>query len=140
VEALALEQYEGKSIVIIAGVGGDLITQFVTAIHQSHSTTPIDFLLCSVYHQFTLRQQLIELDFSLKDEVLIEENRRFYEILLVSSPTKTDDKPAKVSSVGELIWQTNTDEQSNVATHYLNKTLNHCPSYKKLPSIMTCNG
>jgi tRNA (adenine22-N1)-methyltransferase len=81
--------------------------------------------LCSVYHQFTLSQQLIELDFSLKDEVLIEENRRFYEILLVSSPTKTDDKPAKVSSVGELIWQTNTDEQSNVATNYLNKTLNH---------------
>jgi hypothetical protein len=26
-----------------------------------------------------------------------------------SSPTKTDDKPVKVSSVGELIWQTNTD-------------------------------
>jgi len=125
VEALPLEQYEGKSIVIIAGVGGDLITQFVTAIHQSHSTTPIDFLLCPVYQQFTLRQRLIELDFSLKDEVLIEENRRLYEIILVSSPAKTDDKPAKVSPVGELIWQTNTDEQSKVATDYLNQTLNH---------------
>ena len=125
VEALSLEEYEGKSLVIIAGVGGDLITQFVTAIHQSHSTTPIDFLLCPVHHQFTLRQQLIELDFSLIDEVLIEENRRFYEILLVSSPVKTDNKLAKVSPVGEFIWQTNTDEQSKVASNYLNKTLNH---------------
>lgn len=125
VKELSLEQYEGNSIVIIAGVGGDLITQLVTAIHQSHSTTPIDFLLCPVYHQFTLRQQLIELDFSLKGEVLIEENQRFYEILLVSSPEKTDDKPAKVSPVGKLIWQTNTDEQSKVVTNYLNKTLNH---------------
>jgi tRNA (adenine22-N1)-methyltransferase len=57
--------------------------------------------------------------------VLIEENRRFYEILLVSSPARTDDKPAKVSPVRELIRQTNTDEQSKVATNYLDKTLNH---------------
>ena len=125
VEALSLEQYEGKSLFIIAGVGGDLITQFVTAIHQRHSTKSIDFLLCPVYHQFALRQRLIELDFSLKDEVLIEENRRFYEVLLVSSPATIDDTSTKVSPVGELFWQTNTNEQSKIATNYLNKTLNH---------------
>ncbi len=67
VAALPIEQYEGRNLVIVAGVGGDLITQFVNAIHQSHSATNIDFLLCPVHHQFTLRQQLIQLDFSLKN-------------------------------------------------------------------------
>ena len=125
VAALPLEQYEGKNLVIVAGVGGDLTTQFVNAIHESHSATNIDFLLCPVYHQFTLRQQLIQLDFSLKNEVLVEENQRFYEILLVSSPTNTDDKQSKISPVGELIWQANTAEQSKTTVNYLNKTLNH---------------
>ena len=125
VAALPIEQYEGKNLVIIAGVGGDLTTQFVNAIHQSHSTTNIDFLLCPVHHQFTLRQQLIQLDFSLKNEVLVEENQRFYEILLVSSPGNTDDKQTKISPVGELIWQANTTEQSRITMNYLSKTLEH---------------
>lgn len=125
VEALPIEQYEGKNLVIIAGVGGDLTTQFVNAIHQSHSATNVDFLLCPVHHLFTLRQQLIELDFSLKNEVLIEENQRFYEILLVSSPANTDDKQSKISPVGDMIWQTNTAKQSRITTNYLSKTLEH---------------
>lgn len=126
VAALPIEQYkEGKNLVIIAGVGGDLMTLFVKAIHKSHSATNIDFLLCPVYHQFTLRQQLIQLDFSLKNEMLVEENKRFYEILLVSSPTNADEKQAEISPVGELIWQANTIEQSKNTVNYLNTTLNH---------------
>jgi len=125
VAVLPIEQYEGRNLVIIAGVGGDLITQFVNAIHQSHSATNIDFMLCPVHHQFTLRQQLIQLDFSLKNEVLVEENQRFYEILLVSSPRDKGDKHSNISPVGELIWQANTAEQSKITMNYLNKTLNH---------------
>ena len=128
VAALPIEQYEGQNLVIIAGVGGDLITQFVHAIHQSHTATNIDFLLCPVHHQFALRQQLIQLDFSLKNEVLVEENKRFYEVILVSSPTNsnnTDNKQSKISPVGELIWQANTAEQSKITVDYLNKTLDH---------------
>ncbi len=118
-------QYEGNSLVIIAGVGGDLMTQFVKAIHQSHPTTTIDFLLCPVHHHFALRQQLIQLDFSLKNEVLVEENQRFYEILLVSSSTTLDNKKSKISPVGELIWQVKTPEQSEITVNYLKKTLDH---------------
>lgn len=127
VTALPIREHEGKSLVIIAGVGGDLLTQFVNAIHKNHFRTNIDFLLCPVRHQFTLRQQLIQLHFSLKDEVLVEENHRFYEILFVSSPThsKTDDKQATISPVGELIWHAHTAEQSKITMDYLNKTLNH---------------
>jgi len=125
VAALPIEQYEGKNLVIVAGVGGDLITQFVNAIHQSHSATNIDFLLCPVHHQFTLREQLIRLGFSLRNEVLVEENQRFYEILLVSSPTNTAKRQFKINPVGELIWQANTAEQSKVTVSYLEKKLNH---------------
>ena len=126
VAALPIEHYkEGKHLVIIAGVGGDLITQFVNAIHKNHSATNIDFLLCPVYHQFTLRAQLIQLDFSLKNEILVEENKRFYEILLVSSSTSMDEKQSKISPVGELIWQAISVEQSKIAVNYLNKTVNH---------------
>ena len=125
VAALPIEQYKGKHLVIIAGVGGDLVTQFVNAIHQNQSATNIDFLLCPVHRQFTLRQQLIQFNFSLINEVLVEENQRFYEILLVSTPKKTNVKQPKINPVGELIWQANTAEQSKITVNYLNKTLNH---------------
>lgn len=125
VALLPIGLYEGKSLVIIAGVGGDLMTQFVKAIHQRHPATTIDFLLCPVHHHFTLRQQLIQLDFSLKNEVLVEENQRFYEILLVSSSAASDNKKLKISPVGELIWQARTSDQSEITVNYLKKTLDH---------------
>ncbi|MCP3889709.1 MAG: SAM-dependent methyltransferase [Desulfobulbaceae bacterium] len=125
VAELPVEQYQGKNLVIIAGVGGDLVTQLVNAIHKNQSATNIDFLLCPVHHQFTLRQQLIQLNFSLINEVLVEENQRFYEILLVSTPTMIKEKQLKINPVGELIWQANSAEQSKITVNYLNKTLNH---------------
>lgn len=125
VTAIPFEQYEGKNLVIIAGVGGDLLTHFVNSIHQKHSAKDIDFLLCPVYHQFALRQQLIELDFSLINEVLVEENKRFYEILLVSSSAGNTDNLSKISPVGEQIWQADTIKQSQVAVNYRKKTLDH---------------
>ncbi|MGL1932531.1 MAG: tRNA (adenine(22)-N(1))-methyltransferase TrmK [Desulfotalea sp.] len=131
VALLSIARYEGRNLVIIAGVGGDLMTQVVSAIHLSHPSTIIDFLLCPVYHQFTLRQQLIKLDFNLKDEVLIEENQRFYEILLVSSSTISNDKQVKISPVGELIWHANTAEQEEIALNYLKNTLNHFQRMKR---------
>lgn len=125
VTALPLEHYNGKHLVIIAGIGGDLMTQFVDAIYRHHPTTNIDFLLCPVRHQFTLRQRIIELDFRLQNEVLIEENHRFYEIILVSTPTSTNNTHPKINPVGVLIWQASTSEQIKIAGNYLNNTLNH---------------
>ena len=122
VSVLPLDQYEGKHLVIIAGVGGDLITQFVDNIHSQYPDLEIDFLLCPVHHQFTLRQKLNQRDFSLKDEQLVQDNQRFYEMLLVS--TQPDDSN-KVSLVGEGIWQSTTDEQMDVVANYLEKTRNH---------------
>ncbi len=126
VSALPLQDYSVKHLVIIAGVGGDLMAEFVQAIHQQHLHAEIDFLLCPVHHQFTLRQQLIQLDFSLLSEALMVENQRFYEVLLVSNEKNIN---SIISPVGSLIWQANTREQSKVAAGYLNKTLAH---YKRM--------
>ena len=122
VSALPLKQAGGKHLVIIAGVGGNLMAEFTVAIHQQHPSTEIDFLLCPTLHQFTLRQQLIQCNFSLLTEVLMVENQRFYEILLVSSKKSTT---AIINPVGNLIWQANTPEQSKVVAGYLSKTLSH---------------
>jgi tRNA (adenine22-N1)-methyltransferase len=122
VAKLPIAQYEGKHLIIIAGIGGDLMIQFIEAIVQQHKNVNIDFLLCPVHHQFALRQKLIALNLSLKDEVLIEDNQRFYEIILVSS---SSDKNSKISPVGDKIWQSTSDTQTEIANKYLQKTLNH---------------
>ncbi|MGF1684601.1 tRNA (adenine(22)-N(1))-methyltransferase [Photobacterium minamisatsumaniensis] len=133
VAELPLEHYDGKHLIIIAGVGGDLMSQLVETIHQRHQHANIDFLLCPVNHQFTLRQTLIEHDFGLKHEVLIEDNRRFYEIMLVSS-TRGDNE--KISAVGSKIWQSDSAEQAEIATKYKDKTLSH---YRRIQRGSTAN-
>lgn len=122
VAELPLALYQGKHLIIIAGVGGDLMIQFIEAIRQTYPALDIDFLLCPVHHQFSLRQKLIEFDFSLKHEVLVEDNHRFYEVILVSS--RSEDK-RQISLVGNHIWQAESETQAKVAKKYLKKTLEH---------------
>ena len=125
VSALPLQKHSRKHLVIIAGVGGDLMTELVSAIYQKNPAVDIDFLLCPVHHQFTLRQRLIELNFSLKTECLLEENHRFYEILFVSTAKDINLPNAPIAAVGNLIWKSETPEQSKIAAAYLKKTLEH---------------
>jgi len=130
VAKLPLKECEGKQLIIIAGVGGDLMIQFIEAIHQQYPSLHLDFVLCPVHHQFSLRQKLIELNFSLKDEVLVEENRRFYEVILVSSSSEIK---RKINPVGDKIWQPvssvdssgHSSEQAETTSRYLTKTLSH---------------
>jgi tRNA (adenine22-N1)-methyltransferase len=133
VNTLPLQQYQGKHLVIIAGVGGDLMSEFVTSICQQHPQLHIDFLLCPVHHQYTLRKQLSNLDLTLKQEVLIEENKRFYEALLLSSATmllssaiNSSHKPnLKLTLAGESLWQAKNEQEYKTAQQYLSKTLQH---------------
>lgn len=122
VAKLPLAQYAGKHLIIIAGIGGDLMIEFIEAIYKKYKDLTIDFLLCPVHHQFSMRQTLIALEFSLKHEVLMEENRRFYEIVLVST-TKDDNK--RVNPVGDIMWRSTSSHQAGTAQRYLTKTLNH---------------
>ena len=122
VAQLPLKQYQGNHLIIIAGVGGDLLIQFLEALRQNNPGLEADFLLCPVYHQYAVRQKLIELEYSLIDERLIVDNQRFYEALLVSSRSNAN---TPVSPVGEKIWQSGSAEQVETSRRYLAKTLSH---------------
>nr|WP_245635086.1 tRNA (adenine(22)-N(1))-methyltransferase TrmK [Marinobacterium profundum] len=123
--ALPLQQHSGKHLVIIAGVGGDLMMQLVAAIHKKHPATDIDFLLCPVHHQFALREQLIQLNFGLKEEALVAENQRFYEVLLVCTHAASNQDCGEISAVGQQIWQSSCSAQARTASAYLSKTIRH---------------
>lgn len=116
------QELGGKHLIIIAGVGGNLISEFVKNILTKNPTTEIDFLLCPTLHQYTLRQQLIALDLRLKSEVLIADKNRYYEILLVSN---LKNLSLKVSATGESIWQAKNAADEKIISAYLRKTLAH---------------
>ncbi|MGC9492265.1 tRNA (adenine(22)-N(1))-methyltransferase [Vibrio genomosp. F10] len=122
---LPIEQHEGRHLVIIAGVGGDLMIDLFEAIHRNNPSVSIDYLLCPVHHLYSLRKRLIELDFRLKEETLVEDNKRYYEILLVSSEKNSPSSHPMVSPVGKDIWNAESIQQVTTAKAYLTKTLSH---------------
>lgn len=135
VALLPLDQAGGKQLAIIAGVGGDLMTDFIAAICKRHPTLAIDFLLCPVHHNFTLRQQLIKHGFDLQREVLIEENQRFYEILLVTRNPHRKAPYCPVNPVGDQLWHCVDAEQITIAHQYLQKTIAHYQRMQLRPNV-----
>ena len=126
VAQLPLAEYSGRHLVIIAGVGGDLMQRIMAQLLKRHPQLPLDFLLCPVHHQYAVRQQLQCLNFSLQEERLLRENGRYYELLRVSSPASPSYSQGKViHSVGDDIWQCNTPAQMDVVQTYLTKVLTH---------------
>lgn len=128
ISALPLQQYSGKHLIIIAGIGGDLMIECMKSIISKHPALEIDFLVCPVRHLHTLRQQLIELKMTLKKEVLIKDNNIFYEIMLLSNtslPTNKQIPLKQVSPVGEAIWQGETAEERRIAEEYLKIKIQH---------------
>lgn len=124
--AIPFGHYHGKHLVIIAGVGGDLISLFVNAILKQHPNLDIEFIVCPVHHQFTLRETFRSLQQGFVDEALVKDNGRFYEIIHV---VNCQSQPTLVNRVGEKLWQTTTAEGVDIAKEYLDKTLMH---YKKI--------
>ena len=122
VATIPLEQYKGNHLIIIAGIGGDLMIKLINTIYNKHPTLTFDLLLCPVHHQYNLRKQLIINGFNCKDETLIKENNRFYEVIYVSSNT---EGTYKLSAVGKRIWNSECIEKSQIADEYLRKTISH---------------
>jgi tRNA (adenine22-N1)-methyltransferase len=134
ISKLPLQKYSGKHLIIIAGIGGDLMIECMRRIMSEHSTREIDFILCPVRHLHTLREQLIELKMTLKEEVLIKEKNIFYEILLLSNTSliagqQTPLKP--VSPVGDAIWQCKTIQDQSEAQEYLGIKIKHYLNMKR---------
>jgi tRNA (adenine22-N1)-methyltransferase len=120
VSQLVLATDNSRHLIIIAGVGGDLTLKLVQSLCLAHPDKQLDFLLCPVHHHYSLRQGLSALHLGLIDEVLVTENRRFYELLYVSSQAQLP-----ISAVGDKLWQ----QDLPLSRAYLTKTLSH---YKKM--------
>ncbi|MFB2801836.1 tRNA (adenine(22)-N(1))-methyltransferase [Shewanella seohaensis] len=159
VAALPLAQYgkQAKHLVIIAGVGGELLVELVRSIvanqqrqtdaksgndssnHDlSQGACQLEFILCPVHHNYHVRSALAELGLSLKDEYLLEENQRFYEILHLtqanaSSKTNTSSKTTEtvpLSATGSIMWQGLDADKTRQAKRYLDQTIGH---YQRIP-------
>lgn len=128
---LPISEHEGKHLVIIAGVGGDLTQEIVRNLYNANPDADIDFLLCPIRQHFSLRTALRSLDFHLKKECLVEENRLIYELILVASPKNCMDMESeKISEFGEQIWQPDTKIEAEIAQRYLQQKIAHYSKMK----------
>ncbi|WP_317073741.1 tRNA (adenine(22)-N(1))-methyltransferase [Vibrio cholerae] len=125
VRDLPLEANAGSHLVIIAGVGGDLMTEFIAELAKRHPSMTFDLLLCPVHHTYTLREQLIALNAELKCELLVEENQRIYELLHVQISPSSEACSHPLSLVGESLWQVSGPDQSKIAQRYLQQLQQH---------------
>lgn len=146
VAALPLAHYgkQAKHLVIIAGVGGELLVELVRSIvscysqyhsdahnHSYHSCL-LEFILCPVHHNYHVRSSLAELGLSLKQEYLLQENQRFYEILHLtqSKATSEANEASPLCATGSIMWQGLDADKTSQAKRYLVQTISH---YQRIP-------
>ena len=99
VAKLPLAKEQTPQLVIIAGVGGELTIELVNSILSANPNLPLEFILCPVHHTYLVRQSMRQLGLGLIDEQLLEENKRFYEVLHLST-TSTES----LSHTGSIMW------------------------------------
>jgi tRNA (adenine22-N1)-methyltransferase len=105
-----------NQLVIISGVGGELMIEMLNNLMARYKDSNIDFLLCPVQHTYKLRSTLIKLNFKLISEQLVVENNRGYELILVN---QVGVKNIKVT--GSELWQPTVAHKaylSKLMTHY----------------------
>ncbi len=118
-------------LIIIAGVGGEQTLQMVLHLTKRFKHLNLEFLLCPVRHQYQLRQVLLEQTFSeghieLISEQLVEENKRFYEIIHIANypvvKGAVNLKPLmSLNSTGSILWQ----PFGPIQQRYLTKVIMH---------------
>lgn len=114
------------NLVIISGVGGDLLIEMVKAIVSNHpslvATGSVSFLLCPVRQLHKVREGLNTLCLGLVEEKIVKDKQLFYEVIMVSNQSKTN-----VSPVGDNMW--NLKNKDHV--EYRDTMIKH---YSKQPS------
>jgi tRNA (adenine22-N1)-methyltransferase len=118
ISSLALEESDSQ-LIIVAGVGGDKVIEFVRALVKNNKNHKHEYLLCPVHHNYRVRNALKTMGFGLINEVLVKENKRFYELIHVSMQSTTE-----LSSVGSKMW----DFTRNDDNEYCNQTINYYQS------------
>ena len=115
---------ESRSLIIIAGVGGDRVIEILGGILSRYPKHHFEFLLSPVHHNFKLRSALINWKFGLVKEKLIWENNRYYELIHISSKSK---KP--LTQTGSSMW----DFDNKHHLEYLRRTVRHFQQKAKDP-------
>jgi tRNA (adenine22-N1)-methyltransferase len=113
-------------LVIIAGVGGELMVELLQSLLSVSADYQIEYILCPVHHNYKVRNFLIKNHFSLHNEALVFENKRGYEVLHVSGTALIP-----LSAVGSLMW--NWDNPLHF--DYLQRTIDHYQRMAKNPSM-----
>ncbi|KAB2826013.1 tRNA (adenine(22)-N(1))-methyltransferase [Aliivibrio finisterrensis] len=115
-----------KNLIIIAGVGGDLLIELVRSIQTRNSDIELEFILCPVLHNYMVRCELVEMGFGLISETVVKENKRFYEVLHISNQAA---KP--IAPVGSDMWNLSDSDHQE----YLKKTISH---YQRMEVNLKC--
>ncbi len=113
---LSLPSENPRPLMIIAGVGGDLVVELVEALLQQNPEHSIDLLLCPVRQNYWVRQEMSRLGFGLLAERIVQDKERFYEVIHLSA---CSNKP--ISTTGNEMW--NFDQPDH--RRYLEITLAH---------------
>lgn len=111
-----------KHLVIIAGVGGHNTSMLINQMLQHAHVDDIDFLVCPVHQLWGVRHTLIEHHYQLITEQILQENRRFYEVIHVSQAGMQS-----IATTGSLLWQHNPD----LSQQYLQRLIDH---YQRISS------
>lgn len=124
-------QSKAKQLIIIAGVGGDLLIELVQSIIDENPNTTLEFILCPVHHNYKVRTTLIDLNCSLINECIVKENNRFYEIIHVTT-NQYQESALPISNVGSIMWDFDNSEHQQ----YFQMRVNH---YSKMSRNSTIN-
>lgn len=75
---------EDNSLVLMCGVGGNLIISCLQNYLKQDNIASQEFLICATMHTLEIRKFLQENKFTQKDSIVANENGRCYEVMLVS--------------------------------------------------------
>lgn len=113
---------EQPQLIIIAGVGGEQTLSMVEHLLVKFCGHNLEFLLCPLRHQYKLRAALQKLPLALHNEILIKENKWYYEIIhLRKSSNAYAVASNPIHARGSLMWDNATELQHD----YLRQTIGH---------------
>ncbi|GLS91141.1 SAM-dependent methyltransferase [Psychromonas marina] len=118
-----------KHLIIIAGVGGQLLIDFLSKLLPLSATMNIEFVLSPVHHNYQLRAFLANHQCALIDEFIVAENKRYYEVLHINN-SEPHVNAAQISLVGNKMWDFENSDHQN----YLQQTLAHYQRMAKNPN------
>jgi tRNA (adenine22-N1)-methyltransferase len=122
-------EHSEKCTFLIAGVGGDLAIKIIQQILRTNLSTDNSFII-SPHNRITLvREYLKSTKLKLRKEILVKDNNKFYEMLLLDF---SSDKC--ITSFGKELW----DDMSTDHKEYIAQEVKHLSvkaKYSKEPWV-----